>query len=374
MKFKRLAAVLLAAMMVFALAACGGGGEKKEGEKEGGSKGAQGTGKEKVKIALLVGSLGDMSFNDSAQSGMDKAKAEFGDKVDIKTIEYSDDTAKIEPTVQDASEAGYDIIIGSASMQEAFEKYAPDYKDITYILFDTDIDWKAGDFSNIYTIVYKANEASYLGGFLAAKMSDTGVIGFLGGTDQPIISDFLVGYIQGAQHANKDIKVTTSYVGGWADSPKGKELSLAMYNQKASMIFNVAGGSGNGLIEAGVERHKYVLGVDSDQAMLFLKNGEEAKANVIPTSVLKNVGDSLFRAIGLYLDDKLPVGSCDTLGLKENGVGLADNEIYHKLVPEELRNEVNELKEQIIKGEIKVDTAYGKTTDEINQIRDSVKP
>ncbi len=266
------------------------------------------------------------------------------------------------------------MILASSTLQEVFETNAEQYPDTTFVLFDSEVDYATGGYENIYSIVYKANEGSYLGGYLMASLSDTGVIGFLGGMDQPIISDFLVGFIQGAQAANPDVKVTTAYVGAWNDSAKGKELSLGMFNQNASSIFQVAGGSGIGAIEAGVDRSKDILGVDSDQSVAFEAEGNTAFADVIVTSVLKNVGDSLYRAIDLFVKGELNVGATDSLGLAENGVGLAINSYYEAKVNEELRAELQDMNEKIVSGDIVVDTAYGKTTEQINQIRDAVRP
>ncbi len=327
---------------------------------------------DKVKVALLIGNLGDLSFNDSAYEGVKRAEAELG--IDLNVIEYGSDPTKYEPSFLDAAEGGYDMVLASSTLQEAIEQNAEDFPDTVFTIFDSSVDYSTGKYDNVYSIVYKANEGSYLGGYLMAKRSDTGVIGFLGGMDQPIISDFLVGYIQGAQAANPDIKVTFAYVGGWTDSPKGKELSLAMYNQNASSVFQVAGGAGLGTIEAGVDRGKEVLGVDSDQALIFEAEGKQDYADVIITSVLKNVGDSLYRAIDLYIKGELKVGEVDNLGIAEGGVGLAKNKYYEAAVDQALRDELESIEKDIVDGKIEVTSAYGLTTEQVNEIRDAVRP
>src|SRR5699024_9055438 len=159
--------------------------------------------------------------------------------------------------VVDTAEEGYDMVIASSTLQEYFEEYAEDYPDTTFVLFDSEVDPSLG-LDNVYSIVYKANEAALLGGYVAAKASEENVIGFLGGMDQPVINDFLLGYIQGATLADENTKVATTYVGSYTDSSKGKELSFAMFNQGADVVFNVAGGSGVGLIEAAVEQNNQV--------------------------------------------------------------------------------------------------------------------
>lgn len=365
---KRFAIVAMLLSLVLVLAACGGSGESTTSEGTSGDAGAKKT------VALLIAYRGDMSFNDSAASGIDNVIKNMSDKVDAKIIEYGEDVDKYEASVVDAAEAGYDMIIVGSVLQEYVELHADDYPDTTFVMFDGEVDWSKGDFANVYCIVYKANEASYLGGYVASKLSKTGVIGFLGGTEQPIISDFLVGYVEGAQEANPDIKIASSYVGGWSDPAKGKDLSIAMFNQGADVVFGVAGGSGNGLFEAAIENNKLAIGVDSDQAMLFKSQGDEATAKIMPTSVLKNVGASIERAVDLFVKGELKIGEAETLGLAENGVGLADNEYYQSLVPQEVRDEVKAIEEKIISGEIQVGTGYGKSTEEINQLRQQIAP
>jgi basic membrane protein A len=326
------------------------------------------------KVALMVGELGDLSFNDSADRGVKKAATEYSD-VSVNVIEYGTAVDKYETSLLDTADKGYDLIIVSSTLQSYVETHASEYPKTNFAIFDTEVDFSKGNLGNVYGITYKANEASFLGGYLAAKLSKTGVIAFLGGMDIPVISDFLVGYIEGAQAANPAIKVATTYAGSWGDSAKGKELALTMLNnQNADVIFNVAGGTGIGGIEAAVETGKWALGVDSDQAMIYDAAGKADYAKAIVSSVLKNVDDSLFRAIGLLREGKLPVGKNETLGIVEGGVGLADNKYYQANVSKDIRDAITALAAKVTSGEIKVTSAYGKTTEQIATIRDSVKP
>lgn len=337
---------------------------------------------EKVKIALLLpGVLGDKSFFDSAQRGMKMIEGKYGDRVEIRTVEMGQDETRYLPTLYDFSDEGWDVIVtGTWLMPDQVSEVAPLYKDITYITFDVAVDFENGDFENVYSILYKANESSFLGGYLAAKMTtdsdlaysnEEKKIGFLGGTDNPGINDFLVGYIQGARYADSDIKVNVAYIGSFIDAAKGKEMSLAQYNSGIDISFNVAGPAGLGMIDAAAEVKKYVLGVDSDQALLFDESYPE-KAELIASSIMKNVDKTLLRAIDLYFDNQLPTGSAETLGLKEEGVSLAQNEYYDELVSDDIKQEIEEIMAKIVDGEIVVDTAYGKTTEEMDAIKASV--
>lgn len=322
-----------------------------------------------IKVALLLtGNLGDMSILDSGNDGM-KAVMEKYPNVTCQVIEMGSDSSKYEGNFLDASDEGYDIIIGSGwQTQEPIQNVAPDYPDTKYIIYDASVDYENGDYSNVYSINYRQNEASFLAGVLAGEMTETNVIGFLGGMQGSVIDDFMIGYIQGAQYSNPEIKVLTGYVNSYSDSATCKEMSLADYNQgNADIVFTAAGASGMGTLDAAKETDNLAIGVDSDQAMLY-KDSDPEKADHIPTSVMKRVDNSLVRAFDMIHDGTLPWGESETLGLAEGAVGLAENEYYEKLVPEDVRNDIEEASEKIISGEITVDTAFGKTNDEIAEI------
>lgn len=334
---------------------------------------ADGETQEAKRIALLLsGNLGDMSFLDSANNGTTEIASTYG--AEVKVIEMGSDATKYETNVLDASDEGYDIIIGSGwQLQEPFQNVAQDYPDIKYIIFDAAVDYTAGDYSNVYSISYKSNEAAYLAGIMAANMSETGILGFLGGADGAVINDFMIGYIEGAKSVNPDIKVICGYVDDYSDSPKCKEMALAQYNQGADFIFTAAGASGIGTLEAAKETGKYAIGVDSDQAMLY-KDSDPEQAELIPASVMKNVDATLVRAYEKILDGTLPWGEEEALGLSDGAVGLSDNEFYQKLVPDDVKTQIKEASEQIAKGDISVKSAYGLTTEEVREIINSVAP
>lgn len=375
---KKHLSVLAATLLTFALLASGCTPAPSESNKSpSGSAptpGSSESGQKTLKAALLLtGSLGDMSFLDSANEGM-KAVAANG-LVEVKVIEMGPDASKYEPNFLDASEADYDIIIGTGwQTQEPIQKVAPQFPDKKYIILDAAVDYTAGDYKNVYSVTQKQNEGAFLAGVLAGRMSKTGTLGFLGGAQGGVIDDFMIGYIEGAKYANPDIKVLTGYVNSFVDSTKCKEMALAQYNQgNADFIFAAAGASGMGALDAAKEAGKYALGVDSDQAMLFHES-DPAKADCIPASVMKRMDNALIRAFDLIAKDQLPWGTEESLGLADGAVGLSENEYYEKLVSQELRDEIKLVSEKIVNGEIKVDTAFGKDNAAISAIVDSVKP
>lgn len=327
---------------------------------------------EKLKVTYIVGgNLGDKSFNDSAWTGLQKAQKDLG--VEIKALELGGDPSKQEPAIRDVSEDGTDIImVASGGLTEAVAKLAPEYPDVKYVVFDVGPTY-AITADNVYGISFKQNEADFLAGAVGAKLSKSGVIGFVGGQENPIINDFLVGYIDGAKQANKDVKIAVSFVGNWTDSAKGKEMSFAQVLLGADVLHGVAGGAGLGVIEAAAEKKLWALGVDSDQTVLF-KDSDPAKANAIVTSALKNVGDTLYNVLKANKDGKVNWGKRESLGIKEGAVGLARNDNYKKNVPADVQKWIDELEEKVKSGAYVVPSAFTMTNDEFVNLKNSVKP
>lgn len=356
--------IMLLVLLSLALVGCGTG--------DGGDNG--GGSSDKLKIAAVVnGNLGDKSFFDSLEAGMKELESKHG--FEIKVIETGFDETKWEPAIIDASEEDWDVIIaGTWQMADYVSKVAGEYPDKRYIVYDTTVDYEGGKNSNVYSIEYKQNEGSYLAGALAAHLSESQKLGFVGGLDIPVINDFLVGYADGARSVNPDIKIATAYIGNFSDTGTAKELGLAQIGLGVDFIFPSASIAGNGALEAAKEKSINAIGVDSDQALLYKEANDLVMAELIATSVLKEVGNSIIRAIELHVDGKLPWGTGEVLGIKEGAIGIAKTEFYLNLVPKDIQDKIDELEEKIKTGEIEVKTAFGMSADDLNDLRNTLKP
>ncbi|GMO33465.1 MAG: BMP family ABC transporter substrate-binding protein [Termitinemataceae bacterium] len=355
-------------MICFSLsfASCKGGKKATGGVEDAGS----------FKVALLInGNLGDKSFYDSSNNGMMMIKDKLGCR--IRVVEAGYDETKWEPALRDLCDENYDIVItGSWQMTEIVAKVAPDYPDQKIIVYDTSVDYDsdaAGVFKNTYSMEYKQNEGSYLAGTLAACMSKSGIIGFIGGMDDMIIRDFLVGYIQGAKDINAAVKVIPSFVDSWSDSAKAKELTFAQYQMGADVIFSVAANAGEGVLQASKERNRLVIGVDSDQAMLY-EASDPDMASLIMSSMLKRVDQSIYLAVEQAVKGTLPWGGREELGINDDCVGLADNPIYQKVVPQDVRGIITDKTNGIKEKKIKVLTAFGMDHGTFTSFVDAVRP
>lgn len=325
------------------------------------------------KIGLMIpGNLGDKSFFDAAFSSIEPIQETLGATVDY--VEVGTDTSKYYPALVDMCEGGYDLILTiSSNCDDALVQAAEEYPDQKFINLDDEM---AEPPANVYIMGTKNNEMSYLAGAAAAlKAAELGedTIGFVGGMDIPGINEFLVGYIEGAQAINPDIKVATSYIGSFTDTAKGKENGLLLYNSGLSVIFAAAGQSGLGVIDAAVAQGKFAVGVDSDQAEA-LKDSKPEMANVIITSAIKNIPDNAVRVVEQAMKGEVPYGTREVFGIAEGAVGIAENEFYEKLLSAEDRDKIEELKQQVIAGTVEMTPTIGITTDKINEIREAVRP
>ena len=209
---KKILALLLAMTMVLSMVACG----ETETAAESGSDST-------YKAALLLnGTLGDKSFYDSANEGLTRLRDELGaDVFDFKVEQMggaASDESKWGPTLMDYCDSKeWDVIImGTWQMASHLAEAAAEYPDQKFMFFDEAFDFAGnGNPTNIYNILYKQNEVSYLVGAAAAMMTtdasipgidaSTKKIGFLGGQDNTTIKDFLVGFEQGAKDVDSDI-------------------------------------------------------------------------------------------------------------------------------------------------------------------------
>ena len=188
-------------------------------------------------------------------------------------------------------------------------------------------------------------------------MSDSGVVGAVGGEDSDTINDFIVGYKQGAEYyaAEKggSVKVETNYSNDYDDPAKGKECAKALHDLGADVIFQIASKAGDGVFEAAQEGGFYAIGVDSDQKYI--------DPEVIICSMKKEVGTSIYEAIKAYLNGDTSLRGTTWIADMSNGyVGIGyGEEGSTQQVPDEVKAEVEALAAKIVSGEIKVDTTRG---------------
>jgi basic membrane protein A len=300
-------------------------------------------------IAFDTGGRGDGTFNDSAGRGADQAQAELG--VSLEELEAASDDDRA-PNLQTLTDAGANPIIAVGfAFGAALAEIAPANPDTHYAIVDGFIENAP---ENVTLIAFAEEQGSFLVGAAAALACGCDHIGFIGGQEIDLIKKFEAGYTAGALQVNPDMVVEVEYLGAagdnaaWASPDKAKEIANAWYADGVEVIYTAAGGSGQGTIEAAVESDKWAIGVDSDQ---YLTATPEQQAHIL-TSMIKRVDVSVFETAKAAAAGTL-AGGFATYDLTTDGVGYSTSGGYL----DEYVTQLDELKQQIIDGEITVPTA-----------------
>lgn len=307
----------------------------------------------RVGLILATGGLGDKSFNDISFAGVERAKEELGtesDYVEPKAI------AEYEGYQRDFARSGKYVLIVCVGFDQAdaLNKVAAEYPKQNFAIVDMVVSQP-----NVASLLFKANEGSFLVGVLAAMTTKTGKVGFVGGMDIPLIREFFVGYKAGVLWANPNGKVLDPvFVGGWADPTRGKELALSLAELGADGIFAAAGKSGLGALEAVHDKGISGFGVDACQDYLY----PEMKG-----SMTKRVDVAIYEMILKAVLGKFK-GGIYSKGVADGWTGCCrlpeqaefwdkKFKFTHTPLPTAAMDKLLQARDKIITGEIKVPSA-----------------
>lgn len=328
----------------------------------------------------------DGSFNEGTFRGMERAVADLeasGLEIDLLEFEGTPETSAA--GLRALSEAGADLIVAPGFNQESsIAAVSAEFSDTFYVLIDAVVEGP-----NVRSVVFKEHEGSFLVGFIAGTMSQTGVVGFVGGMDIPLIRAFDSGYQQGVLAACPDCTIISNYVGvtpaAWNDPATAKELATAQRAQGADIIYAAAGASGNGVIDFVTETKCYTgatrttalsealasiptyaaydaactavgaqplffIGVDSNQNFMGDMDNDPSTLNHGLTSMLKRVDTASSNAAFDVVNGTFTAGTV-VLGLAEAGVGYALDEYNAALIPADLLAALDAISAEIISGE-----------------------
>ena len=368
-----------------------------------------------VGMAYDVGGRGDQSFNDSAAAGLDQAVAEFGVTSQESEAEDGEAENAREERLRTFADAGFNPIIAVGfAYGPSIGVVSAEYPDVNFAIIDD----SSVEADNVASLVFAEEQGSFLVGAAAALKSETGQVGFVGGVETPLIQKFQAGYeagvaavdpditvdvtyltqvpdfsgfgdpakgktaaqgmfdngadivyhaaggsgggvfeagyVAGAEAVNPDIQVDVTYLtqapdfSGFADPAKGKTAAQGMFDNGADIVYHASGGSGGGVFEAASESGNWAIGVDSDQ----YNTADPSVQESILTSMLKNVNVAVFEYLSEVNDGTFPAG-ITTYDLAVDGVGYSTSGGFVDDIVEQL----DELKQQIIDGEISVPTA-----------------
>ncbi|WP_035102140.1 BMP family lipoprotein [Aneurinibacillus terranovensis] len=335
---------MLALVLVMAAMLTGCGGNTSGGTSSGGNQAGGNQGGFHASMVTDTGGVDDNSFNQSAWEGLKKAQSDLGIKVDYLQSKATTDYAS---NLNQFVHAKSDLIWGIGyKMDRDMKQIAQANPNTKFGLVDSAWDKVP---KNVVCVTFKEEEGSFLMGVIAAKMTKTKKVGFLGGAEFPLIKKFEYGFRAGIATVDPSIKVISNYAGTFDTPDKGKTFANTMYGQGVDIIFHASGKTGDGLFTEAKEQRKagkkvWVIGVDKDQAFMG--------PDVTLSSMVKQVGVAVYDITKETKDGKFPGGQVRTFGLKEGGVRPAPTTKNN--VPADVLKLVDDYKQKIIKGDIKV--------------------
>ena len=314
-----------------------------------------------VGLVTDVGGIDDKSFNQGTWEGVKVFGKENGLK-EGEGIKYLQSTADADyiPNLSTFADEQLDLIIAPGFLfNEAMLTVATQYPDQKFLIIDSVVADKDGkNVPNVANAVFAANEGSFLAGVAAglkAKADGKKIVGYVGGMKFPLIENFEVGYIQGVKAVLPGATILSDYTGSFTDAGKGQAMAAKQYGAGAYVIFQVAGGSGNGVIQEAKARSakkdiRWAIGVDKDQYADGIYSG--AKSAIL-TSMMKRVDVAAHDVAAMVRDGTFPGGEVLVFDLKSKGVGLpAKNPNLNAAMLKTIADYAS----QIVSGKLKVDS------------------
>jgi len=348
---KRILTLLMSAVMLLTLLAGCGGETAEEPSSEpsesaavsGESSSAPEEEKAVSKIAILLpGYITDQSWNQGAYEGLLELEAQGYE------IAYTEDVqaADMESTFRTYCEDGYDFVIGhGVQYGDACVRVAADYPDVNFFITGNPPEGENLP-GNIAFYDYKEFEGAYVCGYLAALMSESGIIGYIGGGDNTTQCSDKNAYVQGAKAAKPEIEVKTVITGTFNDSSVGKETAIAMIEQGADVILQTCDETGLGAFEACNEKDVFCIGYTSDQSGLV-------DEGLCLTSLLVSIPTMITSQIDIIAAGEF--GGLEQPGLAEGVIGIAP---YSTEVSAEIQQQVETVKQSLIDGTLVLTPDY----------------
>ncbi|WP_277555398.1 BMP family lipoprotein [Halobaculum limi] len=310
-----------------------------------------------VGMVYATGGLGDGSFNDQAQTGIQQAAEDFNLEFDESEPDSVSQFSTFQQQYAQSTDPDYDLVSCIGFLQaDALSQTAPDYPEQDFMIVDSVV-----DADNVRSYTFKEHEGSYLVGQLAGLLTsqsfsagesstqgDSTNVGFVGGVEGALIRKFEAGFVAGVKAANSDVDVQTTYTGSFSDPSAGQEAALSMFSSGADIVYHAAGNTGTGVFQAARDEGKFAIGVDRDQSVTT------DYADVILASMVKRVDTAVYNAAEATVNGSFEGGTATSLGLAEEGVANVYGSELGDQIPDDVKSEVDASAEAIINGEISV--------------------
>ena len=310
------------------------------------------------RAALVVdtGGIDDRSFNAAANEGRKRAQADLGLNDRSFSLIQSKAKADYKTNLTQFASQGYDLVIAvGQNMEDALKEVAPQFPNVKFAIVDGAAPEGA---SNCASLKFREEQGTFLAGFLAASMSRTKKIGFVGGEEIDLIKKFEAGYRAGAKTAgfDPDKQVVRAYTNNWDDVTKGRTIAEQEFGNSVDIIFAAAGKAGLGVIEAARAKGTgfYAIGVDQDQDGI-------AEGRVL-TSVVKHVDTAVYDTTRRAKEHKFEPGAL-TYDLKQGGVDLSAMKYTRKDVPADVLAKLQKLRKLVEDGAVSPPTTLESVKD-----------
>ncbi len=340
---KRFATSAVAVLTLGALVA--GCGTPANNTNQGNTTGSAPKSNFKVGLVTDTGGLNDHGFNYLSNAGLEKAEKELGVQGSVVQSKSESDYV---PNLQKFAQQGYNLVIAVGFLMEnAVKQVAPQYPNTKFLIIDDPIE----GIPNVTSAMFKTEQCGYLVGAMAGLMEkQTGikelnpqnVLGVVGGMKIPPVTSYIAGFQQGVEKTDPGAKVIVKFANSFTDQALGSNIAKDEISNGADIVFQVAGGTGVGVIKAAQTSGVFSIGVDADQAYL-------APESVL-TSALKGVDTATYDVIKDTLQNNFKSG-IQYFDLANDGVGIGK---VNGKVPKDIVDQVNQLAQQIKDGTIKV--------------------
>ena len=298
------------------------------------------------RAALVVdtGGIDDRSFNAAANEGRKHAQADLGLSDQAFALTQSTAKADYKTNLTTFANQNFDVVIAvGQNMEDALKEVAPTYPNVKFAIVDGSAPEGA---PNCASLKFREEQGTFLAGFLAASMSKTKKIGFVGGEELDLIKKFQAGYEAGAKTAGfGPTQILHAYTNNWDDVNKGRNIAEQEFGNGADIIFAAAGKGGLGVIEAAKAKGTgyYAIGVDQDQDSI-------APGRVL-TSMVKHVDTAVYDTVKRVKDGKFTTGTV-MYDLKQGGVGLSEMKYTRKDIPADVLAKLDKLRKLVEDGSV----------------------
>jgi basic membrane lipoprotein Med (substrate-binding protein (PBP1-ABC) superfamily) len=273
----------------------------------------------RVNLVTDIGKVDDGTFNQFAFEGMQGALECFGieDSSFIETVSEADYAANIATSLD--SDPNVIVTVGFLITTDTLEA-AEANAEVDFI----GIDQFALEYpENMVGVLFNEHEGGFIAGALAASLSESGVVGVVGGReDVPPVVKFVNGYSAGAEYVNPDIRVLSIYNESFTDPAKGASDANQFIGEGADVIFGAGGPTGSGGVQAAAEQGVWAIGVDQDEYFTTFAGGTAPGSEYLASSAIKRVDLAVFRNIAASIQDQFE-GGIFTLTAANAGITYA---------------------------------------------------